>query len=85
MSGLVSITQNVKASTLRQVVTGVICGLRRIQSSRYEIGLQMRGGLATETTYTSLVCLYITLSQPLTEKWASSPALKMPPLYARFP
>lgn len=36
--------------------TGVVCRLRRIQSSRYEIGLQMQGASAAETTYTSLVC-----------------------------
>jgi hypothetical protein len=35
--------------------SGVICRLRRIQSSRYEIGLQMQGGSVTETTYASLV------------------------------
>ncbi|KIM47305.1 hypothetical protein M413DRAFT_440753 [Hebeloma cylindrosporum] len=34
---------------------GVICRLRRIQSSRYEIGLQMQGGSVTETTYASLL------------------------------
>ena len=34
---------------------GVVCRLRRIQSSRYEIGLQMQGHTATESTYTSLV------------------------------
>ncbi|KAJ4485207.1 dynein heavy chain, N-terminal region 1-domain-containing protein [Lentinula aciculospora] len=34
---------------------GVVCRLRRIQSSRYEIGLQMQGSVATETTYTSLL------------------------------
>ncbi|EIM91855.1 cytoplasmic dynein heavy chain 1 [Stereum hirsutum FP-91666 SS1] len=34
---------------------GIICRLRRIQSSRYEIGLQMQGQTVTETTYTSLV------------------------------
>ncbi|KAG6328090.1 hypothetical protein ID866_10999 [Astraeus odoratus] len=34
---------------------GVICRLRRIQSSRYEIGLQMQRSLASETTYTSLL------------------------------
>ncbi|KIK23286.1 hypothetical protein PISMIDRAFT_11055 [Pisolithus microcarpus 441] len=34
---------------------GVICRLRRIQSSRYEIGLQMQRNLASETTYTSLL------------------------------
>lgn len=35
--------------------SGVVCRLRRIQSSRYEIGLQMQGVAAVETTYTSLV------------------------------
>ncbi|KAI6118603.1 dynein heavy chain, N-terminal region 1-domain-containing protein [Pisolithus croceorrhizus] len=34
---------------------GVICRLCRIQSSRYEIGLQMQRNLASETTYTSLL------------------------------
>ncbi|KAL1716082.1 dynein heavy chain [Schizophyllum commune] len=34
---------------------GVVCRLRRIQSSRYEIGLQIAGANATETTYTSLL------------------------------
>ncbi|KAJ3935686.1 MAG: dynein heavy chain, N-terminal region 1-domain-containing protein [Lentinula lateritia] len=34
---------------------GVVCRLRRIQSSRYEIGLQMQGAITTETTYTSLL------------------------------
>lgn len=34
---------------------GVVCGLRRIQSSRYEIGLQMQGADIVETTYTGLV------------------------------
>lgn len=34
---------------------GVVCRLRRIQSSRYEIGLQMQGASVAETTYTSLV------------------------------
>ncbi|KAJ3507185.1 hypothetical protein NMY22_g17007 [Coprinellus aureogranulatus] len=34
---------------------GVVCRLRRIQSSRYEIGLQMQGSVAAETTYTSLL------------------------------
>lgn len=37
------------------VLPGIICRLRRIQSSRYEIGLQMQGQTVTETTYTSLV------------------------------
>ena len=39
-----------------RICTGVVCRLRRIQSSRYEIGLQMQGASAAETTYTSLVC-----------------------------
>ncbi|KAL0950546.1 hypothetical protein HGRIS_007353 [Hohenbuehelia grisea] len=34
---------------------GVVCRLQRIQGSRYEIGLQMQGAAATETTYTSLL------------------------------
>lgn len=34
---------------------GVVCRLRRIQSSRYEIGLQMQEAVVVETTYTSLV------------------------------
>ncbi|KAH6880862.1 cytoplasmic dynein heavy chain 1 [Coprinopsis sp. MPI-PUGE-AT-0042] len=34
---------------------GVVCRLRRIQSSRYEIGLQMQGSVAAETTYISLL------------------------------
>ncbi|KAF9481287.1 cytoplasmic dynein heavy chain 1 [Pholiota conissans] len=34
---------------------GVVCRLRRIQSSRYEIGLQMQGASLAETTYTSLL------------------------------
>ncbi|KAI0042887.1 hypothetical protein FA95DRAFT_1563857 [Auriscalpium vulgare] len=34
---------------------GIVCRLRRIQSSRYEIGLQMQGATASETTYTSLL------------------------------
>lgn len=40
---------------LTDVLLGIICRLRRIQSSRYEIGLQMQGNTITETTYTSLV------------------------------
>ena len=35
--------------------SGVVCRLRRVQSSRYEIGLQMQKASASETTYTSLV------------------------------
>ncbi|KAI0932819.1 hypothetical protein AcW1_000166 [Taiwanofungus camphoratus] len=34
---------------------GVVCRLRRIQSSRYEIGLQMQEATSAETTYTSLL------------------------------
>ncbi|KAF9463127.1 dynein heavy chain [Collybia nuda] len=34
---------------------GIVCRLRRIQSSRYEIGLQMQGATIAETTYTSLL------------------------------
>ncbi|KAH8825148.1 dynein heavy chain, N-terminal region 1-domain-containing protein [Flagelloscypha sp. PMI_526] len=34
---------------------GIVCNLRRIQSSRYEIGLQMHHGEVTETNYTSLL------------------------------
>jgi hypothetical protein len=37
------------------VYLGVVCRLHRIQSSRYEIGLQMQGASAAETTYSSLV------------------------------
>ena len=33
----------------------VVCRQKRIQSSRYEIGLQIQAGAASETTYTSLV------------------------------
>ncbi|EGN94189.1 hypothetical protein SERLA73DRAFT_97057 [Serpula lacrymans var. lacrymans S7.3] len=45
---------------------GVICSLRRIQSSRYEIGLQMQGAAASETTYTSLLTHFAdsTLDRP---------------------
>ena len=41
----------------KNVSLGVVCRLHRIQSSRYEIGLQMQGASAAETTYTSLVCI----------------------------
>ncbi|TFK48049.1 cytoplasmic dynein heavy chain 1 [Heliocybe sulcata] len=34
---------------------GVICRLKRIQSSRYEIGLQMQGTTIADPTYTSLL------------------------------
>ncbi|KAH9983281.1 cytoplasmic dynein heavy chain 1 [Russula compacta] len=45
---------------------GVICRLRRIQSSRYEIGLQMQGNAASETLYTSLLTRFTddTLQHP---------------------
>ncbi|KAH7884160.1 dynein heavy chain, N-terminal region 1-domain-containing protein [Phlebopus sp. FC_14] len=46
---------------------GVVCRLRRIQSSRYEIGLQMQRNAASETTYTSLLTHFPdnTLGRPL--------------------
>lgn len=40
---------------LNRSVPGVICRLRRIQSSRYEIGLQMQSSSGIELTYTTLV------------------------------
>ena len=43
------------AGSLNQCFLGVVCRLHRIQSSRYEIGLQMQGASAAETTYSSLV------------------------------
>ncbi|KAI0727592.1 dynein heavy chain, N-terminal region 1-domain-containing protein [Fomitopsis betulina] len=45
---------------------GVVCRLRRIQSSRYEIGLQMQGHTTTESTYTSLLTHFTdaTLERP---------------------
>ncbi|KAG1741853.1 dynein heavy chain, N-terminal region 1-domain-containing protein [Suillus paluster] len=45
---------------------GIICRLRRIQSSRYEIGLQMQGTQVSETTYTSLLTRFSdeTLERP---------------------
>lgn len=48
---------------------GVVCRLRRIQSSRYEIGLQMQGSVAAETTYTSLVSIALS---PLLFKFLSN-------------
>jgi len=44
----------------------VVCGQHRIQSSRYEIGLQMRGTSMAETTYTSLLTQFTddTLNRP---------------------
>ncbi|OBZ78610.1 Dynein heavy chain, cytoplasmic [Grifola frondosa] len=45
---------------------GIVCRLRRIQSSRYEIGLQMQGSVAAETTYASLLTHFpdATLERP---------------------
>ncbi|KAG6864894.1 hypothetical protein C0991_006509 [Blastosporella zonata] len=45
---------------------GIVCRLRRIQSSRYEIGLQMQGATVTETNYTSLLTHFTdnTLERP---------------------
>ncbi|KIP08567.1 hypothetical protein PHLGIDRAFT_34940 [Phlebiopsis gigantea 11061_1 CR5-6] len=45
---------------------GIVCRLRRIQSSRYEIGLQMQGNAVAETTYTSLLMRFpdSTLERP---------------------
>ncbi|TBU30761.1 dynein heavy chain [Dichomitus squalens] len=45
---------------------GTVCRLRRIQSSRYEIGLQMQGHTATDLTYTSLLTKFpdATLEKP---------------------
>ncbi|KIM79458.1 hypothetical protein PILCRDRAFT_10293 [Piloderma croceum F 1598] len=34
---------------------GIVCRLQRIQSSRYEIGLQMQGATVVETLYISLL------------------------------
>ncbi|KAL5495533.1 DYN1_2 [Sanghuangporus weigelae] len=44
----------------------VICRQQRIQSSRYEIGLQMQVGVVSETTYTSLLTRFAdnTLERP---------------------
>ncbi|KAF8919991.1 dynein heavy chain [Mucidula mucida] len=49
--------EHARASWLHQLHEwlGVVCRLRRIQSSRYEIGLQMQGGTLAESTYTSLL------------------------------
>ncbi|KAG6890505.1 hypothetical protein C0995_007704 [Termitomyces sp. Mi166 len=45
---------------------GVVCRLRRIQSSRYEIGLQMQEATIAETNYTSLLTRFTdnTLERP---------------------
>lgn len=40
---------------------GVVCRLRRIQSSRYEIGLQMEEGATADLTYTFLVGVFFSL------------------------
>ena len=50
---LESINHNVAGNLTSPL--GVVCRLRRIQSSRYEIGLQMQSAAVSETTYTSLV------------------------------
>ncbi|KAJ3972627.1 dynein heavy chain, N-terminal region 1-domain-containing protein [Lentinula raphanica] len=49
--------EHARAAWIKQLHNwlGVVCQLRRIQSSRYEIGLQMQGSVSTETTYTSLL------------------------------
>ena len=46
-------------SGLTNLVPGVVCRLRRIQSSRYEIGLQMQNNSGAELTYTTLVRNYM--------------------------
>jgi hypothetical protein len=43
--------------SIRALSAGIVCRLRRIQSSRYEIGLQMQQNTLAETTYTSLVSI----------------------------
>jgi hypothetical protein len=52
-----------RANWIRQLHDwlGVVCRLRRIQSSRYEIGLQMQGASVTETNYTALVRILFSL------------------------
>ncbi|KAJ7070130.1 dynein heavy chain, N-terminal region 1-domain-containing protein [Mycena amicta] len=49
--------EHARANWIRQLHDwlGVVCRLRRIQSSRYEIGLQMQGTSVTETNYTALL------------------------------
>ncbi|CAK5269877.1 unnamed protein product [Mycena citricolor] len=49
--------EHARANWIRQLHDwfGVVCRLRRIQSSRYEIGLQMQGSHVTETNYTALL------------------------------
>lgn len=64
MIGLVSATWTSCGGNPNSCV-GVICRLRRIQSSRYEIGLQMQRNLTSETTYTSLVGELYCLRMPV--------------------
>ncbi|ELU44462.1 dynein heavy chain [Rhizoctonia solani AG-1 IA] len=47
--------RSVSECSLNRIKLGVVCGLRRIQSSRYEIGLQMQGAMVVDTTYTGLL------------------------------
>lgn len=49
--------EHARAVWVRQLheTWGKICGLRRVQSSRFEMGLQMRDKVATESTYVSLL------------------------------
>ncbi|KAL0574898.1 dynein heavy chain [Marasmius crinis-equi] len=60
--------EHARATWIRQLHDwiGVVCRLRRIQSSRYEIGLQMQGVTDAETTYVSLLTQFTddTLSRP---------------------
>lgn len=55
MTGLVC-SSSLFHITLSDKTSGIVCRLRRIQSSRYEIGLQMQGSSDNETSYVSLVC-----------------------------
>ncbi|KAK1225811.1 dynein heavy chain [Marasmius sp. AFHP31] len=60
--------EHARATWIRQLHDwiGVVCRLRRIQSSRYEIGLQMQGVTDVETTYVSLLTQFTddTLERP---------------------
>ncbi|KAL0062365.1 dynein heavy chain [Marasmius tenuissimus] len=60
--------EHARATWIRQLHDwiGVVCRLRRIQSSRYEIGLQMQGVTDAETTYVSLLTQFTddTLERP---------------------
>ena len=49
------------------VCVGVVCRLRRIQSSRYEIGLQIQSAEAADLTYTSLVRSLFPVLEPFTD------------------